>query len=129
MLSARTCVPVGVGEGARKFASLQVYFLQSEKSFFPVREKTGSNLLPSFLILNFQFSIIIVFRIISLSKSRLAGLYFPESSQAVATNRLMRWVHGCRPLMAELEAAGYSRSQKWLTVRQVALIVAHLGEP
>ncbi|MBM6857750.1 DUF4248 domain-containing protein [Mediterranea massiliensis] len=70
-----------------------------------------------------------VFRIISLSKSRLAGLYFPESSQAVATNRLMRWVHGCRPLMAELEAAGYSRSQKWLTVRQVALIVAHLGEP
>ena len=70
-----------------------------------------------------------MFRIISLSKSRLAGLYFPESSQAVATNRLMRWVHGCRPLMAELEAAGYSRAQKWLTVRQVALIVAHLGEP
>lgn len=127
MLSARTCVPVGVGEGARKFASLQVYFLQSEKSFFPVREKTEHK--PASLILNFQFSIIIVFRIISLSKSRLAGLYFPESSQAVATNRLMRWVHGCRPLMAELEAAGYSRSQKWLTVRQVALIVAHLGEP
>lgn len=127
MLSARTCVPVGVGEEARKFASWQVYFLQSEKSFFPVREKTGSK--PATLILNFQFSIIIVFRIISLSKSRLAGLYFPESSQAVATNRLMRWVHGCRPLMAELEAAGYSRSQKWLTVRQVALIVAHLGEP
>lgn len=127
MLSARTCVPVGVGEEARKFASLQVYFLQSGKSFFPVREKTGSK--PATLILNFQFSIIIVFRIISLSKSRLAGLYFPESSQAVATNRLMRWVHGCRPLMAELEAAGYSRSQKWLTVRQVALIVAHLGEP
>lgn len=86
-------------------------------------------MLPLFSFFNSQFSIIIVFRIISLSKSRLAGLYFPESSQAVATNRLMRWVHGCRPLMAELEAAGYSRSQKWLTVRQVALIVAHLGEP
>ena len=134
MLSARTCVPVGVGEGARKFASLQVYFLQSEKSFFPVREKTVHKpatliLNSQFSILNYQLSIIIVFRIISLSKSRLAGLYFPESSQAVATNRLMRWVHGCRPLMAELEAAGYSRSQKWLTVRQVALIVAHLGEP
>lgn len=127
MFSARTCVPVGVCEEARKFASWQVYFLQPGKSFFPVREKTGSK--PATLILNFQFSIIIVFRIISLSKSRLAGLYFPESSQAVATNRLMRWVHGCRPLMAELEAAGYSRSQKWLTVRQVALIVAHLGEP
>lgn len=129
MLSARTCVPVGVGEEARKFASWQVYFLQSEKSFFQSGKKQGVNLLPSFSIFNSQLSIIIVFRIISLSKSRLAGLYFPESSQAVATNRLMRWVHGCRPLMAELEAAGYSRSQKWLTVRQVALIVAHLGEP
>lgn len=111
-------------------ASLQVgkfIFSSQEKVFFQSGKKTGSK--PATLILNFQFSIIIVFRIISLSKSRLAGLYFPESSQAVATNRLMRWVHGCRPLMAELEAAGYSRSQKWLTVRQVALIVAHLGEP
>lgn len=113
-------------------ASLQVgkfIFSSQKKVFFQSGKKRCINLLPSFLILNFQLSIIIVFRIISLSKSRLAGLYFPESSQAVATNRLMRWVHGCRPLMAELEAAGYSRSQKWLTVRQVALIVAHLGEP
>lgn len=113
-------------------ASLQVgkfIFSSQEKVFFQSGKKQGVNLLPSFSIFNSQLSIIIVFRIISLSKSRLAGLYFPESSQAVATNRLMRWVHGCRPLMAELEAAGYSRSQKWLTVRQVALIVAHLGEP
>lgn len=104
-------------------------FSSQKKVFFQSGKKQGVNLLPSFSIFNSQFSFIIVFRIISLSKSRLAGLYFPESSQAVATNRLMRWVHGCRPLMAELEAAGYSRSQKWLTVRQVALIVAHLGEP
>ena len=47
----------------------------------------------------------------------------------VATNHLMRWVHGCPPLMEELEAVGYCRSQKWLTARQVALIVRHLGEP
>ena len=106
-------------------------FSSQEKVFFQSGKKQGITCYPhsQFSIFNSQLSIIIVFRIISLSKSRLAGLYFPESSQAVATNRLMRWVHGCRPLMAELEAAGYSRSQKWLTVRQVALIVAHLGEP
>ena len=129
MLSARTCVPVGVGEEARKFASWQVYFLQSEKSFFPVREKTGSK--PATLILNFQFSILNYHRVsnhLPLQKPP-GGTVFPRIVAAVATNRLMRWVHGCRPLMAELEAAGYSRSQKWLTVRQVALIVAHLGEP
>ncbi|WP_307758694.1 DUF4248 domain-containing protein [uncultured Mediterranea sp.] len=70
-----------------------------------------------------------MFRPLSLSKSDLARLYFPEASQAVATNHLMRWIHGCPPLMAQLEATGYSRSQKWFTSRQVALIVAHLGEP
>lgn len=70
-----------------------------------------------------------MFSIISLTKSQLARYYFPESSTAVATNHLMRWVHSCTPLMEELEAAGYCRSQKWLTARQVALIVRHLGEP
>ena len=70
-----------------------------------------------------------MFQIISLTKSRLARHYFPEASAVVATNHLMRWVHGCPPLMEELEAVGYCRSQKWLTARQVALIVRHLGEP
>ena len=42
------------------------------------------------------------FHPISMKKSELALLYFPESMPAVATNRLMRWIHGCPPLMKEL---------------------------
>ena len=84
-------------------------------------------------LIHYQLSIIHynppMFQIISLTKSRLARHYFPEASAVVATNHLMRWVHGCPPLMEELEAVGYCRSQKWLTARQVALIVRHLGEP
>ena len=64
-----------------------------------------------------------------MKKSELALLYFPESTVAVATNRLMRWVHDCPPLMEELEAVGYHRSQKLLTSRQVSLIIRYLGDP
>lgn len=69
------------------------------------------------------------FHPISMKKSELSLLYFPDSMPAVATNRLMRWIHGCPLLMEELEAAGYHRSQKLLTFRQVSLIVRHLGDP
>ena len=69
------------------------------------------------------------FHPIPMKKSELSLLYFPESTPVVATNRLMRWVHGCPPLMKELEATGYHRSQKLLTSRQVMLITSHLGEP
>lgn len=64
-----------------------------------------------------------------MKKSELALLYFPEAMPAVGTNRLMRWVHGCPPLMEELETTGYRRSQKLLTSRQVSLITRHLGNP
>lgn len=64
-----------------------------------------------------------------MKKSELAVLYFPNSSPAVGTNRLMRWVHGCPHLMKELEATDYHRSQKLLTSRQVVMITRHLGDP
>ena len=69
------------------------------------------------------------FRPFSMKKSELALRYFPHSASLVATNRLMRWIHGCHPLMKELEGTGYHRFQKYLTSRQVSLIVAHLGLP
>ena len=69
------------------------------------------------------------FHSISMTKCHLALLYFPESLPMVATNHLMRWIHGCPSLMEELEVAGYHRSQKFLTSRQVSLIVSHLGDP
>ena len=86
-----------------------------------------------------------LFRPIVMSKSELALLYFPTITMQTsrylvgtfvelitpesATNRLMRWIYSCPPLLQELEATGYHRSQKLLTSRQVALIVAHLGVP
>ena len=42
------------------------------------------------------------FHPISMKKSELALLYFPDSTSAVATNRLMRWIYDCPPLMMEL---------------------------
>ena len=33
------------------------------------------------------------FHPISMKKSELALLYFPDSTSAVATNRLMRWIY------------------------------------
>lgn len=69
------------------------------------------------------------FRPLAMKKSQLARLYFPDSSAATGTNRLMRWIHGCAPLMTELSQTGYHRSQKLLTARQVALIAGYLGEP
>ena len=69
------------------------------------------------------------FRPIAMKKSELALLYFPDIMSASATNRLMRWIYGCPPLLNDLEATGYHRSQKLLTSRQVALIATHLGDP
>lgn len=70
-----------------------------------------------------------LFRPIAMKKSELALLYFPQVAPASATNRLMRWIHNCPPLMKELEATGYHHFQKLLTARQVTLITSHLGDP
>lgn len=69
------------------------------------------------------------FRPIAMKKGELARLYFPTATTAVATNRLMRWVNQCAPLLKDLEPTGYHRSQKLLTARQISIIVRHLGEP
>ena len=69
------------------------------------------------------------FRPRAMKKGELARLYFPTATTAVATNRLMRWVNQCAPLLKDLEPTGYHRSQKLLTARQVSIIVRHLGEP
>ena len=66
------------------------------------------------------------FHPISMKKSELALLYFPDSTSAVATNRLMRWIYDCPSLMMELETVGYHRSQKLLTSRQVSVSYTHL---
>ena len=69
------------------------------------------------------------FRPVTMKKGELARLYFPESPTSIGTNRLMRWIHNCPPLMKDLSQTDYHRSQKLLTARQVSLIIHHLGEP
>lgn len=96
--------------------------------FFPNWRKIFSQLSKYFLIINSQF-LITMFRPIAMKKSELAHLYFPQTTLVSATNRLMCWIYSCPPLLRELEATGYHRSQKLLTSRQVVLITTHLGDP
>jgi hypothetical protein len=70
-----------------------------------------------------------VLRAGALPKGTLAALYFPKSSPETAVRHLMRWVELCRPLSEALSALGYRKSQKVLTVKQVAAIYEFLGEP
>lgn len=63
------------------------------------------------------------------SKSELALLYFPYSSPHTAVNHLMSWIARCAPLAEELRRTGYKKTSKMFTPRQVAAIVAQLGEP
>ena len=104
----RICVCVGV-RAPCKICKIARFFSQLGKKYSPLGYYS--------------------FHPVSMKKSELALLYFPDSTVAVATNRLMRWVHDCPPLMEELEAVGYHRSQKLLTSRQVSLIIRHLGDP
>ena len=68
-------------------------------------------------------------RPISMTKSELAELYFPETFLPSGRKRLMRWIKHCPMLFKELEALGYAPFQKRFTSRQVKLIFYYLGEP
>ena len=69
------------------------------------------------------------FKIRSYTKKELALMYFPDSNPRTAANHLRAWIYRCKPLLEQLEAAGYKRISKMFTPRQVRLIVEHLGEP
>ncbi len=63
------------------------------------------------------------------TKKELALMYFPDSNPRTAVNHLMAWIHRCKPLWDELQAAGYYTASKAFTPRQVRAIVEQLGEP
>ena len=65
----------------------------------------------------------------AMSKKELALLYLPNATPHAAVGQLMSWVKQAKGLMQELEATGYSRTQKMLTKRQVNIIVKYLDEP
>lgn len=60
-------------------------------------------------------------------KQDLAKAYFPGYDKEVARRLLAREIHSNAPLMAELDATGYRRSQKRLTPKQVSVIEKYLG--
>lgn len=65
----------------------------------------------------------------SLTKLRLARLYFPGESANVASQRLRRWMLKCKPLMKALRDEHYEPRCKVLAARHVRLIIDYLGEP
>ena len=70
------------------------------------------------------------FAIRTYGKSELALLYFPASCTAhTAVNHLMSWVNRCKDLKQELEKAGYKKTAKYFTPKEVTKIVEYLGYP
>lgn len=50
-------------------------------------------------------------------------------SQRTATSHLARWIANCKPLQTALAATHYDPRAKYLSPRQVKLIIEYLGEP
>ncbi len=72
----------------------------------------------------------ISFTIRAYGKSELALMYFPTaSSPHTAVNHLMSWVNRCTELREALEAAGYRKTAKFFTPKEVAKITEYLGTP
>lgn len=50
-----------------------------------------------------------------LSKQDLASAYFPDNSKETASKRFAHEIHSNKPLLAALQATGYSRPRKILS--------------
>ena len=62
-------------------------------------------------------------------KQDLATAYFPDCSKSTASKLLAREIHSNQPLMAALQATGYTRTRKLLSPLQLQIIYTHLGQP
>lgn len=64
-----------------------------------------------------------------ISKQDLAMAYFPNNSKETASKRFAHEIHSNKPLLAALQATGYSRPRKILSPKQIQIIFSFLGEP
>ncbi|MBR3960240.1 MAG: DUF4248 domain-containing protein [Bacteroidales bacterium] len=62
-------------------------------------------------------------------KQDLAMAYFPDRSKESASKRFAHEIHSNKPLLAALQATGYSRPHKILSPKQLQIIYSFLGEP
>lgn len=69
------------------------------------------------------------FEIRGYTKKELALCYFPYSTPHTAVNHLVAWINRCTPLQEALRDQDYKKSAKWLSPREVRMIVEYLGEP
>lgn len=69
------------------------------------------------------------FKLQSYTKTDLALLYSPNSGTAAAIQNLYRWMKRNRPLMSELQEAGYNKYRHSFLKQEVGIIVKYLGEP
>ena len=70
------------------------------------------------------------FTIRAYGKSELAMLYFPTTGNPhTAVNHLMSWVNRCTELKEALKRGGYTKTAKYFTPKEVALITEYLGSP
>ena len=68
-------------------------------------------------------------KIRSYSKQELALLYFPDSSPAVASAHLVRWIQRNPQLLQKLNASGYTKYTREFSPIQISYIIFFLGEP
>ena len=69
------------------------------------------------------------FRCRAMTKTSLAGLYFPDVNATTAKQHLRRWIAYCKPLSDELRSIGYNPAKHSFSRNEVKVIVKHLGEP
>ena len=69
------------------------------------------------------------FRCRAMTKTNLAGLYFPDVNATTAKRHLRRWIAYCKPLSDELRSIGYNPAKHSFSRNEVKVIVKHLGEP
>lgn len=68
-------------------------------------------------------------KLVSLTHTELAMLYFNDYEKAKASRKLSNWIKNDPHLLARLRAAGYKRHHHSYTPRQQKIIYEHLGYP
>jgi hypothetical protein len=78
---------------------------------------------------NVIINLILYFMSQFMFKQDLASAYFPDNSKETASKRFAHEIHSNKPLLAALQATGYSRPRKILSPKQIQIIFSFLGEP